>query len=138
MPDLVVFIGGSFVLSILLSIILGLYHDYPPKLNDKQFRNVLIVWAMMCVLLFVWWVLYFSAEPKYVNEEVLEVKTERDIDFVIYNDVFINLNEKFGRSFEEGDKVRCRTIDNCYYYGLFPVTSREDRSVVEPIERKEQ
>ena len=85
------------------------------SLTDREIsRGALVVgtWSSIALIILLL-VLFYSIniERKYTEQD-FDVINKENIDFMFYNNEFINLNEKFGRDFE--GSVRLKVYPACY------------------------
>lgn len=128
MPD-VIFIGLFFVLVLCQIIALGIYFD--PSFKLKSIIPNLI-FGIISVPLIIWFTLYLSS-PKTIRKEfILPIYTVEDSQFIYYEDNMINVNKKFGRSFQDDDKIKVTAYNRCYYgVDMCIIDSHNDYEVVE-------
>jgi hypothetical protein len=112
------------ILGIILAIYLHRENPYEPIGVGVGLAAVFasIFTTLLCII---WHDLY--AESKRLQGlntyEPLAVQTsEENVDFVMYNAEFVNLNKKFGVKFKEGDSVYIETSPKQQARGWFGLT----------------
>lgn len=110
----------EIILIILLILSVFIHIFCVPWLDEGKFIPTIFC-SIFTVLMFGWTISYSNTEWEYIDLET-NVKTINNIDVGILDGKVINLNQKFGRDFSDGEKLTVKKQDcSRTYFGIFPL-----------------
>ena len=112
----------SIILTLMSIFIVEEYKKEEIKNNYKP----TICFALVSIFTFVWLVLFFQEENRYIGPHILGVQKFETVEHegtftqvIFYNNRFINIQKVWGVVIPEGRKVELYELDTGPYYGVW-------------------
>lgn len=120
MPVVILAIFIAIIFFVFISVLGATINEIPDTENVVSLIVLAVIPIGLILITLIGWAIAYNKCPWEYREVITQVETRDNVDYVIIDEEFINLNSYFKRDFQEAQKIKILLPVVKFYKGVYP------------------